>query len=96
MANFDGTTTAIQSQTEANDLQNEVRSLYLKAKSMQTRMQKYQVGTDPKFKSAIENLYTLAERAVINTMLSNANSLVTTWEANADMRRFLGIDPPTS
>jgi hypothetical protein len=83
MANFDSTNTARRnSMRDAFDLIDRVRALYLHAKEMQERLQRYQANTDATFTAAVNAVYTAAERQELSQMLQQVNTLVTDWEAN--------------
>lgn len=83
MANFDSTNTARRnSMRDAFDLIDRVRALYVHAKEMQERLQRYTANTDPTFTAAVNALYTASERQELGAMLTQVNALVADWEVN--------------
>lgn len=82
MSNFDAASRSkIESVQTASRLIQVVYSVYTQAKSAQEMLQRFQAGTDPAFNAAINSMLTTSEKTEINAMLTDLNTLCTTWEA---------------
>jgi len=82
MALFDNIDATLQSVSAAQSLLSGIRGLYRQAKGTQLYLTLYSAGTDAKFNAAVNTLYTSAERAELNAMLTDINTLLTAWETN--------------
>jgi len=79
---FDATTKAkIESVRSASRMIQILASVYLQAKSAQALVQLYVGNTDPVFRAVVDQMFTAGEKAELQAMLTDLNSLVTAWEA---------------
>ena len=80
---FDETTKeAIQSVALGLGVWDEIRSVYQRAKSAQSRLILYQSGTDTKFNATVNTIHPAADRTRLGQMLTQINNLVNDWEVN--------------
>jgi hypothetical protein len=83
MSNFDAASAAKQeSVKQANNLLDHIRHLYASGKSIQAQLALYQAGTDTAFNAAVNALFTAGERTELSAMLSQVNTLVSSWETS--------------
>ena len=61
---------------------DEIRAVYFRAKSAQSRLLLYQAGTDTKFNNAINNIFSPTERTELGQMLTQLTNLINDWETN--------------
>lgn len=71
-----------QSQHMAIGLLEQIRFTYKSAKQAQASLALYVSNANPTFNAAINALHTPVERAELNAMLTQINTLVADWEAN--------------
>ena len=82
MADFSAIKTKRSSINNAYRLLDYVRGTYNAAKQAQTLLQLFQAGTDPTFNTAVNALFTAAQRTELAAMLTQINALVSDWETN--------------
>lgn len=82
MANFDNSAAQGQSVHKANNILSNVQAVYNAAKIVQALMSLYQAGTDTTFNATVNSRFSQSERAELNQMLVQVNSLVSDWETN--------------
>lgn len=60
----------------------QLQSLYRQAVAITDIVELYQSGTDPAFNEAVENIFSVAERAKLGQMVNGLKTLIAAWEAN--------------
>lgn len=91
MTDFSSVTAIRNEILDANLILGTFQTIYQQCKVVQGLLARYQ--TDPAFKAEADHLFTLAQRAELNQMVTDVNTLITAWEANH--KGPLGLDVPT-
>lgn len=89
MADFSSTDQTLAAINQAANLRPAVQGMYAQAKSVQSLMALYQAGSNQAFNTAINTIFTSAQRTELADMLTDVNSLITDWETNH--RSALGL-----
>ncbi|WP_410959519.1 hypothetical protein, partial [Salmonella sp. SAL4432] len=82
MAGFVSTDTKRASVKKAMNLQDLIRGFHHQGNLIKDALALYGGGSDPAFTASINAVYDASERAVLNQMLTNINTLVNAWEAD--------------
>lgn len=81
----------LDSTHRATALLEQLKNIYRQCKAVEGSINLYTSGTDPTFNQAINNIFTASERAELNQMLSQVETLVANWETNHEV--LLEINP---
>jgi hypothetical protein len=83
MANFDSTTrTKINSGVEAGIVIQHIQNTYRDAKQAQALLNRYTANTDLTFNTTVNAMFTSSERAELNQVLTQINTLCLDLETN--------------
>ncbi len=88
MADFSTLSEKIHNLRDAQHMLENFRIMYQDAKTVQSLLARYQ--SDPVFKSAVDYLYTVQQRAELAAMIAQFNALLVDWEENHP--DVLGLD----
>lgn len=69
----------------------QLQQIYAQAQAVAGSINTYQAGTDTDFNTAINSIFTPAERAELAAMLTQINALVNNW--TAEHATLLGASP---
>jgi hypothetical protein len=80
MADFKNLSDKIHNLKDAQNLLEVFRILYADAKVVQGLLARYQ--TDPDYKTAVDYLFTAAQRQELAAMIGQVDALLQDWESN--------------
>lgn len=82
MADFSGIDAKEESINKATSVRNGVKIVHRQAKSVKGLMDTYIAGTDPVFNTAINGIYTAAQRAELDVVRGKLATLIADLETN--------------
>ena len=72
----------LNSMSRAATVLPQLQTIYRQAQFAQSAINAYTAGTDPVFNQAVNDIFSAGERAQLQTMLTQLNSLVSAWTTN--------------
>lgn len=82
MADYTQVRQEIDSMSQAAQILPYLQDIYRRAQLAQSAINLYVAASDPVFNATVDEIFSAGERAELNTMLGNLNTLVTAWTNN--------------
>lgn len=60
----------------------QLQALYAQAQTIVATVELYQAGTDAAFNSAVDDVFSVAERTKLAQIATNLRTLITAWQTN--------------